>query len=180
MLDEANLRRLAEMGIDVYVPRVAVAHTAMAAPAAVADPMLVVALPASTQRTLRVNADAAAAETSSVSVAVVLLADAASASANALVADVMRTLRFARIGCAHASAHDDAALAAASALVMFGDRHVRAVGALLPAQRQREIGWVVSAELAVLARDASAKRGLWSELKRMMRELAARTDPARR
>lgn len=183
MLDEANLRRLAEMGIDVYVPRVAAARAAQAAPAAapaVADPLPAVAAPSSAQPILRAHADAPVAVAPTEQAAVVLLADTALASANALVTDVVQTLKFARIACAQGVAHDEAALAAASALVMFGDRQARTAGALLSAQRQREIGWVVSAELPALAGDVPAKRALWNELKRMMRELAAHTDPARR
>lgn len=179
MLDEVNLRRLAEMGIDVYVPRIAAARVAKAAPAA-ADSMPAVATPSTAQPTSRAHADAPVASAPTAQAVVVLLADATLAIANALIVDVVRTLKFARITCVHGAAHDDAALAAASALIMFGDRHARLAGALLPAQRQREIGWVVGAELPALAGDAQAKRALWIELKRMMRELAARSDPARR
>jgi len=57
--------------------------------------------------------------------------------------------------------------------VLFGDALARTVGAVLPAQRQREIGWVVTGELAVLARDAQGKRALWSELRRLVRKISS-------
>lgn len=183
MLDEANLRRLAEMGIDVYVSRVAAARAAKAVSAvapAVADSIPAIATLPYAQPTSRAHADAPVAFAPTGQAAVVLLADITSASANALLAGVARALKLAGIACAHGEARDEAVLAAASALIMFGDRHARTVGALLPARRQREIGWIVSAELPALAGDAPAKRALWSELKRLIRELAVRSDPARR
>src|SRR5450759_234258 len=88
MLDEANLRRLAEMGIDVYVPRVAAARAAKAAPAAapaVADPLPAVAAPSSVQPISRAHADAPVAVALTEQAAVVVLADTTLASANALV-----------------------------------------------------------------------------------------------
>ncbi len=172
MLDEENLRRLAEMGIDVYVPRAAAARAAaVVSPATGADGAHAIAasVPA-------VPGD----PTAQVQPEVVLLADAVSTGARALVLNIVRTLAFARIACVHREASDEAALAGVRALVMFGDHQVRAAGALVPAQRQREIGWVVGAELAALAADGSAKRALWSELKRMARELATRSAAARR
>ncbi len=174
MLDEENLRRLAEMGIDVYVPRAAAERAAsVASPArsAASDEARATAQSSGTDDGM----SAAQAQAT-----VVLLADATSASARGLIADVVRALGFASIACVCSEARDEGALATASALVMFGDRQVRAAGAVLPAQRQREIGWVAVAELATLAGDGSAKRALWSELKRMVRELAARRAPARR
>lgn len=183
MLDEANLRRLAEMGIDVYVSRVAAARAAKAIPAvapAGADSIPAIAMLPYAQPTSRAHADAPVAFAPTGQAAVVLLADITSASANALLASVVRALKLAGIACAHGEARDEAVLGAASALIMFGDRHARTVGALLPAWRQREIGWIVSAELPALAGDAPAKRALWSELKRLIRELATHSDPTRR
>jgi hypothetical protein len=156
MRTDASLRRLAEMGVDVYLPR----STRRAADAAVPVSASPAAAPV-------VSRDVSTA----VAVTVLLLAETDSKAAAALLADVKRTLVFARIACAHGSSTDEAAIATAAALVMFGDGQARAVGALLPAQRQREIGWVVSAEPSRLAGDAQAKRALWSELKRMARGL---------
>lgn len=183
MLNEANLRRLAEMGIDVYVPRVAAACAAKAVPVvapAVADSIPAVATLPCAQPTSRTHVDVPVAFGSTGQAGVVLLADITSVSANALLADVVRALKLAGIACAHGEARDEAVLGAASALILFGDRHARTVGALLPALRQREIGWIVSAELPALAGDAPAKRALWSELRRLIRELATHSNPARR
>jgi DNA polymerase III psi subunit len=165
MRTEASLRRLAEMGVDVYVPRGARGAVDVASPVSVAP-----SAAADSPRGSDMVA-AATAETPATAM-VLLLAETGSRGATALLADVRRTLVFARIPCAHVSSGDESAIVTASALVMFGDGQARVVGALLPAQRQREIGWVVSVELSRLAGDAQAKRALWSELKRMARELA--------
>lgn len=174
MLDEENLRRLAEMGIDVYVPRVAAQRAATIAPPARSGAN---AGWRATAQSARTDDGMSAEQTQA---AVVLLADASSAGARGLIADVVRALGFASIACVCADARDEGALATASALVMFGDPEIRAAGAVVPAQRQREIGWVAVSELAALAGAGSAKRALWSELKRMARELAARSAPERR
>lgn len=144
--EAARLRRLAEMGIDVYVPRAARRGGDVAAP--------VVAAP-------------------SPATARVLILAAAPAK---LLADVARALRLARIEAVEADPRDAVALAAAAGLLLFGDAPVRAAGAALPAQRQREIGWVATHEPEALARDASAKRALWSELRRLARRLGAMED----
>jgi hypothetical protein len=162
MRDEASLRRLAEMDIDVYVPRAAARHDAPApAPVAAARPAPPAGVPA------LAPAPAAAVDA-------LLLADAADRGAEALLGDVVRALAFARITAARSAAADEAALTSAAALVAFGEAQARAAGAALPAQRQREIGWVVAGDPAALVGDAAAKRALWSELRRMLRGLRAR------
>lgn len=160
MRDDASLRRLAEMGVDVYVPR-ASRHAAAAIAAAASVVRESAAAVVSTRQ------PAATAAT------VLLLAGTESSVSSVLLKDVTRALAFARVACASVTSADESAIGAAAALVMFGDGQVRAVGALIPAQRQRQIGWVVSAEPARLAGDAQAKRALWSELKRMTRGLGA-------
>ena len=151
-MDEHDLHRLAEIGIDVYLPRGA--SRPMHAPAdAVAAP------------------SAAGATDPPGTGGVLLLGDASSARGAALLAAVARALAFARVACTRAAVAEEAALADARALVAFGDARARAAGAALSAQRQREIGWVVTAEPGLLAGDAHAKRALWSELKRIARPL---------
>jgi hypothetical protein len=145
MRDEADLRRLAEIGIDVYALRTGSSPAGVAASAAPGLP-----------------SGAAAA---------VLLADASTPRATALLAAVVRALAFARVSCAQADEPGESVLAGAMALVAFGDARARAAGALMSAQRQREMAWVVTSEPAVLAADAQAKRALWSELKRIVRQL---------
>lgn len=158
MRDDASLRRLAEIGIDVYVLR------GMPARGSAAEP-----IPQQVMEPAARVADAAAP-------GIVVLVDAAPRFAR-LLADVERAFGLARIRCTFSARADEATLADAAALVAFGDSHARAAGACLPAQRQGEIGWVVVAEPAAFAGEAAAKRALWSELKRIMRPLLG-ADPA--
>lgn len=149
MRDEADLRRLAEIGIDVYVlrggdPTNGSAGFVAPGPAAV-----------------RGVATA------------VLLADASTPPAAALLVAVRRALAFARVACVQASEPDENVLSGAMALVAFGEARARAAGATISAQRQREIAWVVTSEPAALAVDARGKRALWSELKRIARQPGA-------
>jgi hypothetical protein len=147
MRDEADLRRLAEIGIDVYALRTG------SSPAGVAA--CVAPRPAAPSGVA----------------AVVLLADASTPRATALLAAVVRALAFARVSCAQADEPAESVLSGAMALVAFGDARARAAGAVMSAQRQRDMAWVVTSEPAVLATDAQAKRALWSELKRIARQL---------
>jgi hypothetical protein len=159
MRDDASLRRLAEIGIDVYLLR----GTAERASSkeAVGEPMV----------------DPAARAAHAAAPGIVVLAGAQAPRGARLLRDVERAFGLARIRCRFSARADEATLADAAALVVFGDSHARAAGACLPAQRQREIGWVVVAEPATFAGHAAAKRALWSELKRIMRPLLG-TDPA--
>ncbi len=158
--DPSSLARLSEMGIDVYLPR--------RAPTAAAPPQAIAAASAAPMT------QSAAAP--SVMAGVMLVAQAQTRQESALLADVERTLRFARIACHVGDGADEATLIEAGALVLFGQAHARRVGASLPAQRQGEVGWVVTGELADLARDAQARRALWSELRRMLRQLTGARD----
>jgi len=156
MLDEASRARLAEMGIDVYLPRV---HLAASARSASSIPVqMSESRDAATQTALRASA-----------ARILLLANSVSTRARALPGDVIRALKFAQVDAIEAAAGDEAAIASATGLVLFGDALARTVGAELPAQRQREIGWVVTGELEVLSRDAQGKRALWSELRRLVK-----------
>lgn len=148
MLDD-DLRRLAEIGIDVYLPRGGAAAAHAIAPGAA-------------------NADHTEVTKAA---AVVVLAATPNARAEKLLADVLHALAAAKVHCVHGDIDDESAIAVAPALVMFGESPLRAVGARIPAVRQSAIGWVAAADLATLARDPSAKRALWSELKRMARGL---------
>ncbi|MEO5561526.1 MAG: hypothetical protein ABIO49_16290 [Dokdonella sp.] len=168
MRDEASLRRLAEMGVDVYLPRAAM-RAAVALPSGVAEASVVLA---STRQAVSTHPTTSFAKESIRSAEVLLLTDVESPVAGKLLADVARALRFARVACTSAHARDESAIGSALGLVMFGDAQARAVGALLPANRQSEIGWVVGSGLAALAVDAHAKRALWSELRRMTRSIA--------
>lgn len=136
MLDEASRRRLAEMGIDVYLPRA--------------------------------STPAAGASATAVA-AVYVLTDSCE---HELPRALARTLAFAGVAAGIARAQD-AELAGASALVVCGPEQARAVGARLDAAQQAAIGWVATGALQHLAGDALAKRALWGELKRLLRQLRA-------
>lgn len=164
MRDDASLRRLAEIGIDVYVLRGARAGDAAADPA------------------LEQAAGAGASAAPATDVArprVVVLADGRASREARVLADVERAFGLARIRCTFSAEATEATLGDAAALVAFGESHARAAGACLPARRQDEIGWVVVAEPARFAGNAAAKRALWSELKRIMRPLRG-TDRTQR
>jgi len=151
MLDEDSLRRLAEMGIDAYMPRVATRPRAGSADAA---------QPAA-------SAPALAGEAGGYRV--LLLADTKIAAARALTAQVQRALKLARVECTVAAIPEENALEKAAGLVIFGETLARQAGALLPGARQQTMGWVAAPDAAGIARDGHAKRALWSELRRMLR-----------
>jgi hypothetical protein len=157
MLDEGSLARLAEMGIDVYLPRSRGEPPRVQPGAPVPATAATPAGAGSTVATARGG--------------IVLVAATVEPRPAGLLVDVARALRFARLECEASQAPDEAALQQARAFVLFGEAQVRALGARLPAQRQREVGWVVAAETGALVGDATAKRALWSELRRMMRAL---------
>ena len=151
MLDEDSLRRLAEMGIDAYVPRVATRAHASSADAA--QPAAGTTAPAGGASRYRV----------------LLLADTNAAAARALTVQVQRALKFARVECTLAARPQESALENAAGLVIFGETLARQAGAMLPGSRQQTMGWVAAPDAAGIARDAHAKRALWSELRRMLR-----------
>jgi len=145
MRNEASLRRLIEMGVDVYVPRVA--------------------------RDRRVALPAVASSRETPVAHVLVLARAG--TAQPLIACVLGALRFARIeGRVEATAEATRIIEAAG-LVVFGETLAREAGALLPANRQQEPQWVAAPDAAKIGADAAAKRALWSELRRLVRALRA-------
>ncbi len=162
MFDDYGLRLLAEIGVDAYVPR----GSAVQAPAASAPAHADVAQPAEPAATV---ADAVPPAVTPTRVVVVF----GSAPSPRLSADLLRTLRAARLDAAIAEAGDLAALDAARAWIVFGESVARGLGAQLPAQRLRAVEWVVAAEPADVARSAAAKRALWGEIKRLTRVVGA-------
>ena len=160
MRDELSLRRLGEIGIDVYWPR-----TRGALPGTARRARTVVPLSAAT----RAAAARPGENATPAPLRFLLLAEATSPREHALLADIVRALTSECSACAHAAVPDEFALTDATALVVFGEARARGVGALLSAHRQREIGWVVTGELGSIAAEATAKRALWSELKRALR-----------
>jgi hypothetical protein len=154
MRTEANLRRLAEIGVDAYHPRTSVGTAPSRAHAAV-------------------FAAAPAPYAPAASRLVVLLAPAGGGAGEKLLTDVHRALAGAGLEPVRAGAVED--VGRARALIAFGAAQARAAGAAVPADRQREMEWIVAADVADLRGNGTAKRVLWSELKRAMRKLRARS-----
>ena len=158
MLDDARIRLLGEMGIDVYVPRSrpSAPGTNVAAPASAAE---------SATRVTRETAHARVA----------LVARMQETSEKTLLAQVRRALAFARIESVIEDAVDiGPVIGDAPALVVFGKNLAREVGAALPADRVRQVHWISAADVASIVGNADAKRALWSELRRMIRVLQSR------
>ena len=161
MLDDYSLRLLAEIGIEVYVPRTAVAAPAVqsAAHQAHDKPQAGVAAGSSLP-----PAPAAGAST--------IRIVCSEARQGRLLDDLLRGLRMAGLDAAMADISRLEAVAAARGLLILGETLMRMLGAGIPAQRQNEMDWIISSEPAVLAGSAEAKRSLWGEIKRLSRAQA--------
>jgi hypothetical protein len=107
---------------------------------------------------------------------VALLARAAGASCEPLLAHVRRAFVFAGFDGNVEQRADPSRLAAADGLVVFGKSLAREAGAAVPSDRAAAIAWIFAADLAAVARDAAAKRALWSECRRLIRKI----EPAQR
>lgn len=155
MLDDYSLCLLAEIGIDVYVPR-----------AQAADPAdkPIAQAPVPSERMPRMDASPPAN----------FLIVCARDQDSRLPGDLLRGLRMAGLDAAITNAGQVGTIAAARGLLILGESLARSLGAEVPAQRQNEIAWVVSHEPAVLAQSAAAKRALWGEIKRLSRAQALR------
>lgn len=150
MRDEASLRRLAEMDIDVYVPRL-------------------VREVAASNRTV-----ASAAERESPPRArVVLLASDENTGAKALLAQIARALAFARIDSAVEQSMDPNDSGAA-AVVAFGEAFARDLENAEPAERRKRLQWISAPDIVTIGARAHAKRALWNELRPMIRALRDR------
>ena len=164
MLDDYSLRLLAEIGIDVYVPRAA------------AEPVLSVR---SVSAASIPKPPAAPAIKESVTAAGPATAEflilGAIESQKRLCAELLRGLRMAKLDAALVDARQADAIGQARGLLVLGESLARSLGADMPAQRQNEISWIVSHDPATLAKNADAKRALWGEIKRLSRSQANRT-----
>lgn len=158
MLDDARVRLLGEMGIDVYVPR--------SKPAALGAN---VAVPTSAAE----SATLVARESAHARVA--LVARVQETSEKTLLAHARRALAFARIdGVIGDTVDIGAVIGDAPGLVVFGKNLAREVGAALPADRAQRVHWISAADVASIVGNAAGKRALWSELRRMIRVLQHR------
>ncbi len=150
MLDDYSLRLLAEMGVEVYVPR---SEAADSAPVAARQPSA--ASPNNPGQGAQRGAD-------------VLLVCARDSNPRLLV-ELLRSLRMSRLDAILTMAASAETIARARALIVLGEPLARSLGADMPAQRQNEINWIISHELDALAQSADAKRALWGEIKRLAR-----------
>jgi hypothetical protein len=87
-----------------------------------------------------------------------------------LLAQVVRALAFARVEASIAA--DVARIGDAVGLVVFGEPLAREIGAALPAERRKSLAWAGVEEPAEISGKVTAKRALWSELRRLVRALA--------
>jgi hypothetical protein len=170
MLDDYSLRLLAEIGVDVYVPR-------EAAPIVVADdqrgvpsagPLAALAAATGEHPPLAVPGGQSSD----------LLILCNLGAHDRLLADLLRAVRMAGLDAAIADAGDNASIALARGLLVLGESLARSLGAEMPAQRQNEIAWIVTHEPMALAQSADAKRALWGEIKRLSRATPARPRSA--
>lgn len=161
MLDDYSLRLLAEIGIDVYVPRAAVAAPALQPPAQQNDD----------KPRASVAAGSSMPPAHAMGTAAILVV-CSEVRHGRLLDDLLRGLRMARLDAAMADISRLEAIAAARGLLILGENLVRTLGAGIPAQRQNEMAWIISSEPAVLAGSAEAKRSLWGEIKRLSRAQA--------
>ena len=171
-----SLRLLAEMGVDVYLPRRAQAGAAEDPPVAGSD-IAPRSVPMSAPLDVRHDAAAAGEQADAASLCVentaeIILLHARGAGARVL-ADVERSVRMMGWSVRLTDASELAAGLQVRALVVLGEPLARELGAALPAQRQRAVEWIVAAEPVALARSAAAKRALWGEFKRIARVLAS-------
>ena len=163
MLDDYSLRLLAEIGIDVYVPRVEAAGIANEPAAHSVAASHESRAAGSAERVTQINAAKPAQ----------FLIVCAQDRDSRVIGDLLRGLRMARLDAAIADVGQVEIIAAARGLLILGESLARTLGADIPAQRQNEIGWIISSEPAVLAKSAVAKRSLWGEIKRLSRAQAA-------
>jgi hypothetical protein len=155
MLDDYGLRLLAEMGIEVYLPRADTAARGADAALPAENPSHA-APSAATPRAVRsAHGD------------IFLLGH--ESAAKTMLADLLRATRLLGLEVAPGDAKSADSLAHARGLIVLGETLARDLGASLPAQRQNAIDWVVVATPADLARSAAARRALWGEIKRLAR-----------
>jgi hypothetical protein len=166
MLDDYSLRLLAEIGVDVYLPREAAA-------VAIADDPAVAPLPKSLIPVADANGEPVPA-TRAAERSFDLLILCNQGGHDRLLADLLRGVRMAGLDAAMADAGQAESIALSRGLLVLGKSLARSFGADMPAQRQNEIAWIVTDEPMALARSAEAKRALWGEIKRL-----SRTRPAR-
>lgn len=162
MFDDYSLRLLTEIGIDVYLPR-SIADAPVNPPAAEMDPIPV----QSDVRHQKGNAE----QSANVVVDTLILCE--QRRPERLLNDLLRALRGAGVSGDFGAVSDLVSISAVRGLVVLGEPLARTLGPGLSAQQQNAITWVVAAEPSALVDNASAKRALWGEIKRLSRALTA-------
>lgn len=152
MLDERSLRLLAEMGIDVYEPRVA--NMAMHAPASAAVEPVSAGLPASPPHRKE-------------DVREVLVIGASEGTR--WCRDLLAALNWLGVASRLCTADDRESLRQAAGLVVLGDALARNLSAGLDSTEQGRLHWVIGAHARDLMSSVDARRALWGELKRISR-----------
>lgn len=168
MFDDYSLRLLAEMGVDVYVP-LAVSEEIVAEPATAA----VVSLPPSIAKTSVTDVAAQRGPAPDASLAVDVLILCEQRQPERLLHDLLRALRAAKVSADFGLVDDLTSISSAHGLVVLGESLARTIGPGLSAQQQNALTWVVAAEPNALVGNASAKRALWGEIKRLSRALSS-------
>jgi hypothetical protein len=166
MLDDYSLRLLAEMGVDVYLPRDA---------AAVVSAVVHAVGPSVGSVAGHAHADGEfPPSTKPVGKSIDLLILCREGDHKRLLADLLRGVRMAGLDASIAEPGQSASIALARGLLVLGESLARSLGAEMPAQRQNEMAWIVTHEPIALAQSAEAKRALWGEIKRLSRARPAR------
>lgn len=166
MLDDYSLRLLAEIGIDVYVPRASAnlaqeglheSQAAIVAPSRSAE---------ATSHGAGANAQAR--------IAIV----AARVAHEKLLSGIAQALRFAGVPATIVDGDDHDAVQAMRGVVVLGESLARSFAASFSAAQHARLEWVICGEPEAIARNANAKRALWGEIKRVSRRLAAEAPHA--
>ena len=157
MLDERSLRLLAEMGIDVYEPRLA--NLAMQAPANVAVEPVSAGLQASAPSTIG-------------NIREVLVIGASEGTRWSR--DLLAALKWLGVASRLCAADDRQSLRQAAGLVVLGEAHARNLSEGLDSTEQGRLHWVIGAPARELISSVEARRALWGELKRISRLLVTR------
>lgn len=155
MLDDYSLRLLAEIGIDVYLPRGA-------------------ATPAAHDAVLEsTRAKTSLLDNASVSRHAEVAIVAAPGQREKLLTGLAGSLRFAGVQVKILDVDARNEVARMGGVVVLGESHARTLGSALDAAQHAALEWVIAAEPDAIARSADAKRALWGEIKRISRKIIA-------
>lgn len=156
MLDERSLRLLAEMGIDVYEPRVVSDAPRVSGEAPVVPVRAIPATPPPS-------------EVSALAAVLVIGASEGTRWAS----DLLAALQWLGVASRLCASDDVVSLRAAAGLLVLGESHARTLSTALTAFEQERMHWVIGAEAGTLMANVDSRRALWGEMKRISRLLDA-------